>query len=100
VWEILTRERRKYSRVYAVMDGERIQEMRQARGLSPQEFAELAGIAVDAVASVERGEIVSGACGWRVAWALGVHPREIGRPATREEQLAFVRNNYAPYPEL
>lgn len=86
--------------MYAVMDGERIQEMRQSRGLSAQEFAQEAGIAVDAVASVERGELVRATTGWRVAWALGVHPREIGRPATREEQLAFVRNNYAPYPEL
>jgi transcriptional regulator with XRE-family HTH domain len=82
------------------MDGEKIQAMRQARGLSRQEFAQEAGIAVDSVDSVERGELVRATTGWRVAWALGVHPREIGRPASKDEQLAFFRTNYAPYPEM
>jgi transcriptional regulator with XRE-family HTH domain len=86
--------------VYAVMDGEKIQAMRQARGLSREEFAQEAGISVDMVASVERGELVRATTGWRVALALGVHPREIGRPASNDEQLAFLRINYAAYPDM
>jgi transcriptional regulator with XRE-family HTH domain len=70
----------------AVMDGEKIQAMREARSLSVQELADEARIAVDTLASVERGEVVRAATGWRVAWALGVHPREIGRPASEDEE--------------
>jgi transcriptional regulator with XRE-family HTH domain len=68
-------------RMYAVMDGEKIEAMRQERGLSRQELAERAGIAVDTVARVERSERVRAKTGWRVALVFGLHPKEIGRPA-------------------
>lgn len=85
--------------MHVVMDGERIQALRQVRGLSRQEFANEARIAVDTVDSVERSEVVRASTGWRVAWALGVHPRVIGRPASRDEQLAFLLTDCAPYPD-
>jgi transcriptional regulator with XRE-family HTH domain len=66
--------------MYAVMDGERIQEMREECGLSRQEFAREAGIAVDTVARVERSERVQAKTGWRVARVFGVHPKEMGTP--------------------
>ena len=67
--------------MYAVMDGERIEAMRQERGLSRRGFAEQAGIGVKTVARVERGERVRKATVWKVASAFGRHPREIARPA-------------------
>jgi transcriptional regulator with XRE-family HTH domain len=63
------------------MDGERIEAMRQERGLSRQELAERAGVSLKTVARVERGEWVRRATGRKVAKVFGMHPREIGRPA-------------------
>jgi transcriptional regulator with XRE-family HTH domain len=68
--------------MYGVMDGEKIAAMRQERGLSRQEFAEEAHIAPSTVARVERGERVLGSTGWRVAQAFGLHPKELGTPAS------------------
>jgi transcriptional regulator with XRE-family HTH domain len=69
--------------VYVIMDGEKIEAMRQERGLSRQEFAEEAGIAASTLRSVERAERVRRKTAWRVARVFGLHPREIGRPAKR-----------------
>jgi transcriptional regulator with XRE-family HTH domain len=73
--------------MYAVMDGEKIQEMRHERGLSRQEFAQEAGVAVSTVVRVERGCRVLAATGWRVAQVFGIHPKEIGRPAPESPVL-------------
>ena len=67
--------------MYAVMDGEEVQAMRQERGLSRQELAQEAGITMSTLRSVERGERVRKATGWKVARVFGMHPRELGRPA-------------------
>jgi transcriptional regulator with XRE-family HTH domain len=70
--------------MYGVMDGEKIEAMRQERGLSRQEFAERAGISMSTLRSVERGRRVRAKTGWRVARGFGVHPQEIGRSARVE----------------
>jgi transcriptional regulator with XRE-family HTH domain len=63
------------------MDGEKIEAMRQERGLSRQELAQEAGVVVETVARVERGERVRAKTGWRVARVFGVHPKSLGRAA-------------------
>jgi DNA-binding transcriptional regulator YiaG len=68
--------------MYGVMDGEKIEAMRQERGLSRRGLAERAGLTVETVARVERGERVRRATGWKVARVFGTHPSEIGRPAS------------------
>jgi transcriptional regulator with XRE-family HTH domain len=65
--------------MYAVMDGERIQEMRQERGLSRQELAAEAGVAPSTVGKVERGERVRVRTGWKVAGVFGHHPKDLGQ---------------------
>ena len=67
--------------MYGVMDGEKIEAMRQERGLSRQGFAEEAVISMSTLRSVERGHRVRSKTGWRVARVFEVHPQEIGRPA-------------------
>jgi DNA-binding transcriptional regulator YiaG len=75
----MTTERRG---MYGVMDGEKIQEMRQGRGLSRRQLAQEAGISMNTLRSGERGERVRAATARRVARVFELHPREIGRPAT------------------
>jgi transcriptional regulator with XRE-family HTH domain len=67
--------------MYGVMDGEKIEAMRQERGLSRRELAEKAGISMSTMRRVEHGGRVRGRTGWRVARVFGKHPNEIGRPA-------------------
>jgi transcriptional regulator with XRE-family HTH domain len=58
--------------------GNQIRALRQARGLSQERLAELAGIDRSYMGGVERGErnvAFDNIC--RVADALGVHPREL-----------------------
>ena len=70
--------------MYGIMDGEKIEAMRQERGLSRQQLAQEAGISMSTLRSVERGRRVRARTGWRVAQVFGVHPREIGRSARVE----------------
>jgi transcriptional regulator with XRE-family HTH domain len=79
------RTQREEGLVYAVMDGEKIRAMPQERDLSRQELAQEAGIAVETVARVERGDRVQARTGWRVARVFGVHPKEIGTPDPRHK---------------
>ncbi len=67
--------------MYGVMDGEKIEALRQERGLSRRQLAQAGGISMSTLRSVERGHRVRRKTGWQVARVLGVHPREIGRPA-------------------
>jgi transcriptional regulator with XRE-family HTH domain len=64
--------------MYAVMDGEKVQAMRQERGLSRQELAKEAGVGLTTVRS---GKRVLATTGWRAARVFGLHPKEMGRPA-------------------
>jgi transcriptional regulator with XRE-family HTH domain len=67
--------------VYAVMDGEKIEAMRQERGLSRQQLAQDAGVTTSTVRSAEHGQRIRAKTAWKVARVFGLHPREIGRPA-------------------
>jgi DNA-binding XRE family transcriptional regulator len=67
--------------MYVVMSSEKIEAMRQERGLSRQGLAREAGLAVATVGSVERGERVRVKTARSVARVFGMHPKEIGRPA-------------------
>jgi transcriptional regulator with XRE-family HTH domain len=62
------------------MDGEKIEVMRQERGLSCQEFAKEEGVAASTVARVERGEAVRLSTFRRIGAALGIEPKGISRP--------------------
>lgn len=68
--------------MYGVMDGEKIEAMREERGLSRQELAQEAGISMETLRRVERGERIAAHTGRKVARVFGMHPREIGRPAS------------------
>jgi transcriptional regulator with XRE-family HTH domain len=70
--------------MYGVMDGEKIEAMRQERGLSRQQLAQEAGISMSTLRSVERGRRVRARTDWRVARVFGVHPQDIGRSARVE----------------
>jgi transcriptional regulator with XRE-family HTH domain len=74
--------------VYVIMDGEKVEAMRQERGLerglSRQELAQEAGVATTTVARVEAGgaavrlRTVRG-----LGRALGVDHKSLGRPARK-----------------
>jgi transcriptional regulator with XRE-family HTH domain len=74
--------------VYARMDGEKIEAMREERGLSRRELAQEAGISMTTLRRVERGERVQAKTAKRVARVFGIHPKEIGRPVRRDPLLA------------
>lgn len=70
--------------MYVIMDGEKVEAMRQERGLSRQELAQEAGVATTTVARVEAGgaavrlRTVRG-----LGRALGVDHKSLGRPARK-----------------
>jgi transcriptional regulator with XRE-family HTH domain len=63
--------------VYAVTDGEKIEEMRLARSLSREELAQAAGLALSTVSKVERSGRVRLKTARRVANVFGVSPRSL-----------------------
>ena len=65
---------------YAILDPERIKAFSEERGLERAELAEAAGISMDTLRRIERGERVRFGTGWKVGLPLGVHPQEIGTP--------------------
>jgi transcriptional regulator with XRE-family HTH domain len=60
--------------VYVLMNKERIEELREAKGLSKRALAGAAGIAASTVARAERERPVTFSTGRKVAGALGVGP--------------------------
>jgi transcriptional regulator with XRE-family HTH domain len=70
--------------MYVVMDGERVEAMRQERGLSRHALAQEAGISPSTVANAERGGVVRLRTVRRVSRVLGVPPKSLGRAAERE----------------
>jgi ribosome-binding protein aMBF1 (putative translation factor) len=73
VWNIHERLRSKRS-VYVVMNSERVEELREEKGLSKRDLAGVAGVSVSTVRRVEREEPVYFRTGRAVAKALGVEP--------------------------
>jgi transcriptional regulator with XRE-family HTH domain len=66
--------------VYVVMNSERVQELREEKGLSERALAGAAGISAETVRRAEREEPVRFSTGRAVADALGVEPsRDLGR---------------------
>jgi transcriptional regulator with XRE-family HTH domain len=59
---------------YAVMNGERVQELREEKGLSKRALAAAAGISVSTVRRAEREKPLYLSTGRKVADALGVEP--------------------------
>jgi transcriptional regulator with XRE-family HTH domain len=66
--------------MYGVIDGKKLEAMREERGLSRQELARQAGISPGTVSKAERGHRVRGKTAWKVANLFGVHPSEMGHP--------------------
>jgi transcriptional regulator with XRE-family HTH domain len=60
--------------VYVVMSRERVQELREEKGLSKQALVGAAGISVSTARNVERDVPVAFRTGRAVAGALGVEP--------------------------
>jgi transcriptional regulator with XRE-family HTH domain len=70
--------------VYVVMNGERIQSLREERGLSKRGLAAAASVSETTARRVEREEPVYFRTGRAVAEALGVEPSpSLGRVLTR-----------------
>ena len=66
--------------MYVVMNAERVQELREAKGLSKRALADAAGISAETVRRAEREVPVTFRTGRAVAEALGVGPsRSLGR---------------------
>jgi transcriptional regulator with XRE-family HTH domain len=66
--------------MYGVIDGEKLEAMREERGLSRQDLARQAGISPGTVSKAERGHRVRSKTAWKVANVFGVHPSEMGHP--------------------
>jgi predicted transcriptional regulator len=80
----LTGTNREEALVYVVMDGEKIEAMRQERGWSRFELAVAAGLSEASVRNVERGaNNVRLETARRLGMAYGVRPQELGRPARK-----------------
>ena len=70
--------------MYVIMNGERVAELREERGLDKRALAHAAGISAPTVERVEGEEPVRFSTGRKVAAALGVEPtRSLGRPLRR-----------------
>jgi transcriptional regulator with XRE-family HTH domain len=73
--------------VYVVMDGPEVRAMRQERGLSRRELAELSGLAPSTLWRAEEGlSAVQLSTARKLAGALGANPKRLGRPLAREEE--------------
>jgi transcriptional regulator with XRE-family HTH domain len=59
---------------YVVIDGERVRELREEKGMTTRDLAGAAGISVQTAKRVEREEPVYFRTGRAVAKALGVEP--------------------------
>ena len=71
--------------MYVVMNKERVQELREERGLSKQALAGVAGISVTTARKLEREEPVFFSTGRKVTEALGVGPSpSLGRVRRRQ----------------
>jgi len=69
---------------YVVMDKERVQELREAHGMSKRDLAGVAGISVSTARRVEAEEPVTFCTGRAVTEALGVGPSpSLGRVLSR-----------------
>jgi transcriptional regulator with XRE-family HTH domain len=67
--------------VYVLMNSERVEELREAKGLSKRDLAVAAGISATTAERAESGEPVRFSTGRKVAAALGVESSQTpGRP--------------------
>jgi transcriptional regulator with XRE-family HTH domain len=70
--------------MYGVMNGDKLEAMREERGLSREDLAREAGISAETVSKAERGHRVRGKTAWKVANVFGVHPSEMGHPVVHD----------------
>jgi transcriptional regulator with XRE-family HTH domain len=71
---------------YVVMDDERVQELREQKGMSRRDLAGVAGISMTTARRVEGEEPVTFRTGRAVADALGVEPApSLGRVLQRDD---------------
>ncbi len=73
-----------------VMNGKRVQELREDKGLSKQALAEAAGINRGTVRRIEREEPIRVKTAKKVGAALEVNLRTIGQPYYEPERAAIM----------
>jgi transcriptional regulator with XRE-family HTH domain len=66
--------------VFVAIDGPRARALRETRGMSRRELAEVAGLAKPTLRGVEKRANVRRRRARNVAAAFGLRPRELGRP--------------------
>ena len=80
-----------------VVNGKRVQELREEQGWSKRELAEAAGINRDTVARVEREETVRVRTAQKVGAALGVNYRSMTQVYWTPDEVAGLRANVLPH---
>ncbi len=78
-----------------MMNGRRVEELREEKGLSRKELAEAAGISEAALRSVVREERVMVRTAKKVGTVLGVDPRAIAQVYYAPEEAPRVSDFYA-----
>jgi transcriptional regulator with XRE-family HTH domain len=82
--QALADSREQEENMYVVMNNQRVQELREEKGLSKRDLATAAGVSETALKRVEREEPVAFRTRRKVATALGVEPSpSLGRVLTR-----------------
>jgi transcriptional regulator with XRE-family HTH domain len=91
-----TLERRE---MYAILDPEEVEARAKGRGLNRRALAEEAGISMDTMRRIERGEKVTFYTARKVAGVFGVHSREIAEPALSERLRAALARRPGEFAE-
>jgi transcriptional regulator with XRE-family HTH domain len=77
----VTRESKKGElKMYEAMDGPKVRTLREERGMTLPEFAEVAGLGESTVRNVEKGANLRLRTVRNVAATFGMRPQELGRP--------------------
>lgn len=66
--------------MYAVMNSNRVRQLRKQRGMNRRDLATQAGISESTARRVERGSPVQASTVWKVAGVFGLEARDIARP--------------------
>jgi transcriptional regulator with XRE-family HTH domain len=77
--------------MYAVMDADKVKQLRARNGMTRKDLADAAGISLSTARNVERKTMVTGATVWKVAGVFGLRPQDIARPVRRPADRPDLR---------